>query len=59
MLRDYQQQALDAIWSNLDRHVAASLPTGGGKSHIIAEFSKKALQEYPGTRVLVVAHVKE
>jgi DNA repair protein RadD len=59
MLRDYQQQALAAIWSNLDRHVAASLPTGSGKSHIIAELSRKALQEYPGTRVLVLAHVKE
>lgn len=59
MLRDYQRQALHAIWDNLDRHVAAALPTGSGKSHIIAELNRKALQEYPGTRVLVVAHVKE
>ena len=59
MLRDYQQTALQAIWDNLDRHVAASLPTGSGKSHVIAELCRKALQEFPGTRVLVVAHVKE
>ncbi len=59
MLRDYQHQALDAIWENLDRHVVASLPTGSGKSHIIAELCRKALQEFPGTRILVVAHVKE
>lgn len=59
MLRDYQQQALQAIWDHLDRHVAASLPTGSGKSHIIAELCRRALQEFPGTRILVVAHVKE
>ena len=59
MLRDYQTKAIHAIWDNLDRHVAASLPTGSGKSHIIAELCRKALQEYPGTRVLVLAHVKE
>jgi DNA repair protein RadD len=59
MLRDYQRQALNAIWDNLDRHVAASLPTGSGKGHIIAELGRKALQEYPGTRVLVLAHVRE
>ena len=45
MLRDYQLKALQAIWDNLDRHVAASLPTGSGKSHIIAELCRKALQE--------------
>jgi len=59
MLRDYQLVALRAIWANLDRHVVASLPTGSGKSHVIAELCRKALQEYPGTRILVVAHVKE
>ena len=59
MLRDYQIKALAAIWDNLDRHVVASMPTGSGKGHIIAEVCRKALQEYPGTRVLVVAHVRE
>lgn len=59
MLREYQSEALQAIWDNLDKHIAAALPTGSGKSHVIADLSRKALQEYPGTRVLVVAHVKE
>lgn len=59
MLRDYQQHALDAIWTNLDRHVVASLPTGSGKSHVIAELCRRALHEFPGTTILVLAHVKE
>lgn len=59
VLRDYQQAALQAIWDNLDRNVAASLPTGSGKSHVIAELCRKAIQEFPGTSILVVAHVKE
>ncbi len=59
MLRDYQIMAFNAIWDNLDKHVLASLPTASGKSHIIAELCKQALQVAPGTRVLVIAHVKE
>lgn len=59
MLRDYQLEAIDAIWRNKDRHIVASLPTGAGKSHVIADLCRKALHEYPGARILVVAHVKE
>lgn len=58
MLRDYQLAAVEAIWENLNRHVVASLPTGSGKSHIIAEICKRAL-EYEGTHILIMAHVRE
>lgn len=57
-LRPYQLAATDALWNNLDRHVYASLPTGSGKSHIIAELCRRAL-EYPETRLLVITHSKE
>jgi len=58
MLRDYQIKAVDAIWENLNRHVVASLPTGSGKSHIIAEICRRALA-YEGTHILIIAHVRE
>jgi len=57
-LRPYQVEAVDALWSNLDRHVCISMPTGSGKSHVIGELCRRAL-EYPDTRVLVITHTKE
>ena len=35
------------------------LPTGSGKSHIVAALCKEALQQWPETRVLMLTHVKE
>jgi DNA repair protein RadD len=35
------------------------LPTGSGKSHIIAALCKDALQSWPETRILMLTHVKE
>jgi DNA repair protein RadD len=35
------------------------LPTGSGKSHIIAALCKDALQQWPETRILMLTHVKE
>jgi len=58
VLRPYQLAAVEAIWNNLYRHVVASLPTGSGKSHIIAEICRRAL-EYFGTHILILAHVRE
>jgi DNA repair protein RadD len=57
-LRPYQQAAVDAVWAQIHRHCYASLPTGSGKSHVIAELCRRAL-EYPETRVVVLAHVRE
>jgi DNA repair protein RadD len=57
-LRTYQLDCTDALWNNMQEHSVASVPTGGGKTHIIGELCRRALQ-YPGTRILVVTHVKE
>ena len=57
-LRPYQQEAVDAIWSNLDKHCVVSLPTGSGKSPIIAELVRMFLT-YPGTHILILTHKRE
>lgn len=63
MLRDYQQRAIDMLYAwfekNSDGNPCLVLPTGAGKSHIIAALVKNALQEWPETRVLMLTHVKE
>ncbi len=61
-LRDYQTGAIEAVWNHLGTHdgnCIGVLPTGTGKSLVIAEFIRRALTEYPGTRILVVQHVRE
>lgn len=63
MLRDYQQKALDDLYKWFDKNQTGNpclvLPTGSGKSHIIAALVKDAVQNYSGTRVLMLTHVKE
>ena len=56
-LRPYQQQAVDAVIHHFRRRSIPAvlvLPTGAGKSLVIAELARKARG-----RVLVLAHVKE
>lgn len=56
-LRPYQQQAVDAVIQYFRRRSEPAvlvLPTGAGKSLVIAELARKAKG-----RVLVLAHVKE
>lgn len=61
-LRDYQDAAVDHLfgyfYENTGNPIVA-LPTGTGKSIIIADFIKKACQRYPKTRVMMLTHVKE
>lgn len=63
MLRDYQQKALDDLYAWFAKNPTGNpclvLPTGSGKSHIIAALVKDAVQNYAGTRVLMLTHVKE
>lgn len=63
MLRDYQQRAIDQLYdwfrSNESGHPCLVLPTGAGKSHIVAALCKDALQSWPETTVLMLTHVKE
>ncbi|MBP2846453.1 DEAD/DEAH box helicase [Dickeya oryzae] len=56
-LRPYQQEAVDATLAYFRQHTAPAvivLPTGAGKSLVIAELARLARG-----RVLVLAHVKE
>ena len=63
MLRDYQQRSIDQLYAWFanggDGNPCLVLPTGAGKSHIIAALVKDALQNWPETRVLMLTHVKE
>jgi DNA repair protein RadD len=63
MLRDYQQRAIDQLYAWFSAGNAGNpclvLPTGSGKSHIVAALCKDALQNWPETRVLMLTHVKE
>ena len=61
-LRDYQQRAIDQLYAWLGDHdgnPCLVLPTGAGKSHIVAALCKDALQNWPETRILMLTHVKE
>ena len=61
-LRDYQHQSVAAIYrwfgDRADNPLLV-LPTGAGKSLVIAAFCQQVLQEWPEQRILVVTHVKE
>lgn len=60
--RYYQTEAIDALFDYFGQHSGnpiAALPTGTGKSLVIAGFLLRALQGWPQTRVLCLTHVKE
>ena len=60
-LRPYQQQAIDAVYDylrNRDGNPCVVLPTGSGKTPVLATICQDAIQKWDG-RVLVLAHVKE
>jgi len=60
-LRYYQQEAVDSVYSYLREHddnPCIVLPTAGGKSLVLAQIAKDAVQIWNG-RVLILAHVKE
>jgi DNA repair protein RadD len=63
MLREYQQRAINQLYEwfrqNETGNPCLVLPTGSGKSHIVAALCKDALQHWPETRVLMLTHVKE
>ncbi|TWT51067.1 type I restriction enzyme EcoKI subunit R [Rubripirellula amarantea] len=60
-LRNYQQSAVDAVYDHLrnrDDNPVAVLPTGAGKSLVLAKIASDAVGQWSG-RVLILAHVKE
>lgn len=64
-LRDYQEECVQAHFDFFDRHRAPEenplfvVPTGGGKSLVIAEFIARSRRLWPQTRFLVLTHVRE
>jgi DNA repair protein RadD len=61
-LRDYQRAALDALYSYWDKDGGSPLlvlPTGAGKSLVIATLMRELLEQYPDMRILNVTHVRE
>ncbi|MDD5699467.1 MAG: DEAD/DEAH box helicase family protein [Victivallaceae bacterium] len=60
-LRPYQQQAVEAVYGHLrtrDDNPCVVLPTGTGKSVVLAQIAADSVQRWSG-RVLILAHVKE
>jgi len=53
-LRYYQQDALEAIWQNLDKKPLISVPTGGGKSLIIAELVRRIHYKYTHINICMI-----
>src|SRR5574344_2693810 len=61
ILRPYQQAAVDAVYNHLrskENNPCVVLPTGTGKSVVIAQIVRDAVTKWNG-RVLILAHVKE
>jgi len=61
-LRPYQRTAIDCLYAYMRTHddnPAIVIPTGGGKTVVMAELIRDALTQWPGTRIAIVAHVKE
>lgn len=62
MLRDYQQRSIDQLYdwfTKNDGNPCLVLPTGAGKSHIVAALCKDAVRNWPNTRILMLTHQKE
>jgi DNA repair protein RadD len=62
VLRDYQEEAIRCLYSYFEkggRNPVLAMPTGTGKSLVIAGFAESALRQYPNTKILVATHVKE
>lgn len=61
-LRWYQDEAINAVYNFLatqEGHPIIALPTGTGKSFVIAEFVRLVMTHFPTQRILNLTHVKE
>jgi DNA repair protein RadD len=61
-LRDYQSEAIEATFDWFRDGGGNPLivaPTGAGKSVILSELIRRAVQDWPGTRVIMATHQKE
>lgn len=64
MIRDrpYQVEAVGSIWDYFMKNAGnpvIAMPTGTGKSIIIARFLQSVYAHYPHQRVMILTHVKE
>lgn len=62
MPRDYQQDALTALWNTLGSTTGnpiVAMPTGTGKSHVIGHFLHEGFAQFPYLRAMMLTHVKE
>lgn len=61
-LRPYQDEAIRSVYNyfgNYNGNPLIVLPTGTGKSIVIAEFSRGAIQAWPDTRIIIATHSRE
>lgn len=61
-IRYYQEEAIWALYDYFAKKAGnpiVAMPTGTGKSVVIAEFLRSLYHYYPGRRVIVLTHVKE
>lgn len=63
VLRSYQIESVTSLWDwflrHPDGHPILELPTGSGKSIILAEICRQALTNWPGSRILMTVKSKE
>lgn len=60
--RDYQDEAANSVFAYFaekDGNPLIAMPTGTGKSVVIAELLRRIYSYYPNERVMVLTHVKE
>lgn len=62
-LREYQQRAINELYAWFSKgnkgNPCLVLPTGAGKSHIVAALCKDALMNWPETRLMMLTHQRE
>lgn len=60
-LRYYQEDAVNAVFTYFMSHTGnpiIAMPTGTGKSIVIAELARRILCMYPNQRIQIITHVK-
>lgn len=61
--RQYQSEAVGSIWAYFREHATGNplvaMPTGTGKSVVIARFLQSVLMQFGRQRIMVLTHVKE
>lgn len=61
-LRDYQKAAIEFLFKYFKEkkgNPIVAMPTGTGKSIVISDFVRTAYKLYPGTRIMMLTHVRE